>query len=168
MENHSSLIKKQIAGYLITFIALPFAGTSTALSQQVGNIQTQQSSSSVQDQSQEIMPGSDTIQSQSQGKKTDDQPAIHFQTQNQRTASETSQSSSEQLKNGATVPVGTAAAPYEKVSGVAVSRPVGVVIAPAKQRRARSFLIKVGVILGGAVAIGTVMALSSGSSSRPD
>jgi len=65
-------------------------------------------------------------------------------------------------------PVGTAAAPYEKTTGIAASRPAGAVIAPAKQRRARSILIRVGVIVGAAVAIGTVAALSKGSPSRPN
>ncbi len=69
---------------------------------------------------------------------------------------------------GLTVPVGTAAAPYEKGVGVAVSKPAGAVIAPAKQKRTRSILIKVGVILAAGVAIGTVVALSAGSSSRPN
>ena len=63
-------------------------------------------------------------------------------------------------------PVGTAAAPYEKGVGVAASRPAGVVIAPAKQRRTRSFLIKVGVILAAAAAVGTIVGLSSASPSR--
>ncbi|MFZ0661579.1 MAG: hypothetical protein WAM66_02715, partial [Acidobacteriaceae bacterium] len=64
-------------------------------------------------------------------------------------------------------PVGTAAAPYEKPVGTAVSRPAGAAIAPAKQRRTRSFLIKVGLVVGAAIAIGTVVALSKGSRSRP-
>jgi hypothetical protein len=64
-------------------------------------------------------------------------------------------------------PVGTAAAPYEKPLGVAASRPAGAVIAPARQHRARSILIKVGLIAAAAAAIGTVIGLSEASSSRP-
>jgi hypothetical protein len=64
-------------------------------------------------------------------------------------------------------PVGTAVAPYEKGVGVAASRPAGVVIAPAKQRRTRSLLIRVGLIVGAAVAIGTVIGLSKASPSEP-
>ena len=67
----------------------------------------------------------------------------------------------------AQAPLGTAAAPYENQIGVAASRPAGVVIAPAKQKRERSLLIRVGLILGGAIAVGTVVGLSSASSSRP-
>ena len=78
------------------------------------------------------------------------------------------QSGTEPSQNGAPKPVGTAAAPYEKTTGVAASRPAGAVIAPAKQRRARSILIRVSVVVGAAVAIGTVVALSHASPSRPN
>jgi hypothetical protein len=73
----------------------------------------------------------------------------------------------EQQQGSGSEPVGAAAAPYEKPLGVAASRPAGVVIAPAKQRRAHSILIRVGLILGAAVAIGTVVALSNASPSHP-
>jgi hypothetical protein len=63
--------------------------------------------------------------------------------------------------------LGTAAAPSVKTTGIPASRPAGAAIAPAKQKRARSILIKVGVIVGAAAAVGTVVALSSGSPSRP-
>jgi cytoskeletal protein RodZ len=72
-----------------------------------------------------------------------------------------------QPQNNASQPVGTAAAPYEKTQGIPASRPAGAVMAPAKQRRTRSFLIRVSVIVGAAIAIGTVAALSKGSPSRP-
>ena len=64
-------------------------------------------------------------------------------------------------------PVGTAAAPVAKPSGVAASRPAGAVIAPAKQRRRKAILIRVGIIVGAGVAVGTVAALSRSSSGRP-
>jgi hypothetical protein len=64
-------------------------------------------------------------------------------------------------------PVGTAAAETANTSGVAASRPAGVAIAPAKQGRARALLIKVGAVVGAGVAIGTVMALSNSTSSKP-
>ena len=70
-------------------------------------------------------------------------------------------------QTGAQTPVGTAAAPYERTMGVASSRPAGAVIAPAKQRRVRTILISVSLIAGGAIAVGSVAALSHGSSSRP-
>ncbi len=64
-------------------------------------------------------------------------------------------------------PVGTAAAEAPYVSGVAASQPAGVAIAPAKQRRLRTILIRTGAIIGAGVAIGTVVALSEATSSKP-
>jgi outer membrane biosynthesis protein TonB len=64
-------------------------------------------------------------------------------------------------------PSGTAAAQAGKLSGNAASRPAGAAIAPAKQRQVRSFLIKMGVIAGAGVAIGTVALLSKGTSPKP-
>ncbi len=64
-------------------------------------------------------------------------------------------------------PQGVAIAPYEKDTGVAASRPAGAVIARGRPRRRRSILIRVGLILGAAAAIGTVVGLSAASSSRP-
>ena len=80
----------------------------------------------------------------------------------------TCQPASEQPQSTVQAPVGTAAAPYEKPTGVTASKPAGAVIAPAKQKRARSILIRVSVVVGAAVAIGTVAALSHGSPSRPN
>jgi len=78
-----------------------------------------------------------------------------------------SQKGSEQSPiNTVQTPVGTAAAPYGNVTGVTASRPAGAVIAPGKQRRARSILIRVGLILGAVVSVGTVAALSFASPSH--
>ena len=64
-------------------------------------------------------------------------------------------------------PVGTAAAPYEKPTGVPGSRPAGAAIAPAKQRRVRAIVISVGLLLAGAGAVGAVVGLSKASHSQP-
>jgi hypothetical protein len=64
-------------------------------------------------------------------------------------------------------PVGTAAAGVSNSGGVTASQPAGAALAPAKQRRTRSLLIKVGALLGAGAALGTVMALSKGSPSKP-
>jgi len=45
-------------------------------------------------------------------------------------------------------PVGTAAAGSVETTGVAASKPAGAAIAPAKQRRTRALLIKVGALVG--------------------
>jgi hypothetical protein len=42
------------------------------------------------------------------------------------------------------------------------------VIAPAKQRRTRAILIRVSIVVGAAIAVGTVVALSRSSPSRPN
>jgi hypothetical protein len=64
-------------------------------------------------------------------------------------------------------PVGTAAAPAPVVTGTAAARPAGVAVAPGKQHRVRTIVIRVGAIAGAAVALGTVVALSEATSSRP-
>ena len=60
-------------------------------------------------------------------------------------------------------PNGTAVAPPIEVSGGAASKPAGVAIAPPKQRQVRSLLIKLGLLAGAGVAIGTVVGLSAAS-----
>lgn len=64
-------------------------------------------------------------------------------------------------------PLGTAAAEKATTAGGAASRPAGTAIAPVKQRQVRSFLIKMGLIAAGGVALGTVYALTKGSPSKP-
>jgi hypothetical protein len=74
---------------------------------------------------------------------------------------------SQQDKSQGQKPVGTAAAPYEKPTGVAGSRPAGAAIAPGKQKRAHSIVIKVAVVAAAGVAVGTAIGLSQASHSRP-
>jgi outer membrane biosynthesis protein TonB len=64
-------------------------------------------------------------------------------------------------------PVGTAAAPATRPTGTTASRPAGAAIAPAKQRRVKPILIRIGIIVGAAAAVGAVAGLSKSSSSRP-
>jgi len=64
-------------------------------------------------------------------------------------------------------PVGTAAAESPNVSGIAASQPAGVAIAPAKQRRARILVLKIGALVAAGVAVGTVAALTRGTPSKP-
>ena len=77
------------------------------------------------------------------------------------------QSSTNQTPTSAQRPVGTAAAGAPTTSGVAASEPAGVAIAPAKQRRARTIVIRMGAIIGAGVAVGSVVALTAGTSSKP-
>ena len=64
-------------------------------------------------------------------------------------------------------PAGAAAAQNGVTAGGAASRPAGNAIAPAKQRQVRSLLIKLGAIAGAGIAVGTVVALSKGTGSKP-
>lgn len=64
-------------------------------------------------------------------------------------------------------PVGTAAAEAPKVSGITAAQPAGIAIAPAKQHRTRAIVIKVGAIVGGAAALGAVIALTKATPSTP-
>ncbi len=64
-------------------------------------------------------------------------------------------------------PVGAAAAEAPMVSGTTAAQPAGVAIAPAKQRRVRTLVLKVGAIIGASVAVGTIIALSEATPSKP-
>jgi hypothetical protein len=77
------------------------------------------------------------------------------------------QSSSQPFNGSEQRPVGTAAAEAANIRGTGASKPAGMAIAPGKQHQRRSFLIKVGAIVGAGAAIGTVMALSMASPSKP-
>ena len=64
-------------------------------------------------------------------------------------------------------PVGTAAAEAPKTKGVTAAQPSGVAIAPAKQRRVRTLVIRVGAIVAAGAAVGTVIAFTKATPSRP-
>jgi len=51
-------------------------------------------------------------------------------------------------------PVGTAASEAPDARGIAASQPAGVAIAPAKQRRTRTIILRMGAIIGAGVAVG--------------
>ncbi len=80
-----------------------------------------------------------------------------------QSGSQTQGESQLQLKE----PVGTAAAETVPTTGVAASRPAGAALAPAKQRRVRTILIRMGAVIGVSAAVGVTMALSQASPSRP-
>ena len=83
--------------------------------------------------------------------------------QSQPPAADKSRNQNEKLQR----PVGTAAAEAPKVSGITAAQPAGAAIAPAKQRRVRTIVLKVGAILGAGAAVGTVIALSAATPSKP-
>ena len=77
------------------------------------------------------------------------------------------QSTTSQAQSSGQKPVGTAAAEAPDASGIAASQPAGVAIAPAKQRRTRTIILRMGAIIGAGVAVGSVVALTEGTSSKP-
>ena len=167
----SRWVIRQIAYCLVLFLAARFAEAAAAPRQEASSGEQPQSVALVQGQPQSSASQakiSDAHSSESGVIHPDNPEPVRPQPAGQSGQSDTSQSGlGQSLQGRALKPVGTAAAPYEKTTGVAASRPAGAVIAPAKQRRARSILIRVGIVVGAAVAVGTVMALSHGSPSRP-
>jgi hypothetical protein len=77
------------------------------------------------------------------------------------------QSHDSQGQQSSQAPAGAAAAKAPHVQGAPASEPVGAAIAPAKQSQRRSLWIKVGLVAGAGIALGTALALSKGSPSRP-
>jgi len=147
-------LRRRIANCLVLVVALPFGKVAAALPLQTPPGLQLEASASAPAQSPSAGQSGATPNSAA-GSQTTNQPGS------------SPQAAPQQQPNGSTAPVGTAAAPYEKGVGVAASRPAGAVIAPAKQKRTRSILIRVGLIAAAAVAIGTVVALSSASPSTP-
>jgi hypothetical protein len=82
-------------------------------------------------------------------------------------ASVPAQSSETQAQSAPQKPVGTAAAEAPNATGVAASQPAGIAIAPAKQRRVRTIVLRVGAVIGAGVAIGSVVALTAATPSKP-
>jgi hypothetical protein len=163
--------RKQIACSLVMMLTAPITESAVALPLKAAGDKQPQSASSVSDQSGDSSRpvGNSTSEAKRPDEAYPDNPdPVRSEITDQDVQSGTSQPSAQQGQDGAPKPVGTAAAPYEKTTGVAASRPAGAVIAPAKQRRARAFLIRVSVVVGAAVAIGTVLALTHGSPSRPN
>lgn len=64
-------------------------------------------------------------------------------------------------------PVGAATAESVPTAGGAAAKPAGVAIAPAKQHQTRSLMLKIGAVVAAGAALGTVFALSHGTSSTP-
>jgi hypothetical protein len=147
-------LRRHIAISLVALFVVPFGGSVPVLAQQ----------QSVPSQPAGGMPPP-PAPSPSSGSTGEEQGVSRSADGNQ--PSQLPNAVQEQPQSGPPAPVGTAVAPYEAGVGVAASRPAGAVIAPAKQRRTRSFMIKVGLLIGAAAAVGTVVGLSAASPSRP-
>ena len=163
-------LKRQIGDCCVFLLLAPFAIAGTLPPQESQPSRQAETGSPAEVRSHN--PGRDAgpVSTEvSQSETLPDSPgAVRSQVANDSQPFNGQQSSVERQQQDRTPePVGTAAAPPLKTTGVAASRPAGAAIAPGKQRRARSILIKVGAIMGAGVAVGTVVALSSGSPSRP-
>lgn len=106
-------------------------------------------------------------QSSQQDSSTQSPTAATSTSTTQETQSQASQDQQPTQSQKMQHPAGTAAAEAPKVSGITAAQPAGVAIAPAKQRRVRILVLKVGAILGASAAIGTVVALSAATPSKP-
>jgi hypothetical protein len=64
-------------------------------------------------------------------------------------------------------PSGVAGAKAANVKGSPVAQPAGAAVAPVRQHGHRSLLIKLGLVAGAGIAVGSAVALSAKSPSRP-
>ncbi|HEX4784595.1 MAG TPA: hypothetical protein VH350_09655 [Candidatus Sulfotelmatobacter sp.] len=78
-----------------------------------------------------------------------------------------SQPAQSQAQESAQVPSGTAGAKAPTVKGAPVAQPSGAAVAPPRQHGHRSLLIKLGILAGAGIAVGTVVGLSQASPARP-
>jgi hypothetical protein len=165
MKFSSFVIKRHLAGSLVILLAAAFASAGAAAQQPApasshagASEQAQNDLAAASQPQNSSTPAANGAQSGSQNAQSDNPQPSNPQPSNAQPSN---------AQTGSAPAVGTAAAPYEKPMGVTASRPAGAVIAPAKQRRVRSILIKIGVVVGAGVAIGTVAALSHASPSQP-
>lgn len=70
-------------------------------------------------------------------------------------------------QQSAPAPSGAAGAKAADVKGAPVAQPAGAAVAPARQRGHRSLMIKLGLLAGAGIAVGSAVALSSRSPARP-
>lgn len=155
-----SLGRRTVAVLLATMLVAPFGASASAQQKTIKGNGSAQSSATPSGKSRTA----NAAYSDSKAAATlpDDPEIARLQTTDQSSGAPQTSPAQKPSK-----PLGTAVAPHENTVGVAASRPAGAAIAPAKQRRVRSLLIKVGVLVGAAVAVGTVIGLSKASSSRP-
>jgi hypothetical protein len=163
MRSLNNWLFRPIAVCLVLCLMFPSSEMGRAAAQQAGSEQRAASTPSKEGPAAEAATGSIMA-----GNVLPDSPEpVSSQVEPLGARDTSSQSSSSQPQQEPAQPVGTAAAPYEKTMGIAASRPAGAAIAPAKQKRVRTILISVGVIVAAGVAVGSVAGLSHASSSHP-
>jgi hypothetical protein len=167
---HCDWLKRQMAGCLVFLLVAPLVAAAPSPQQPTNSSQQAEGASSSQASLENSDSGVKKVTTDASEPETlpNSPGSVRSATVADNRQSTGGQQPSPMGQQYATQePVGTAAAQPVKTTGVAASEPAGAAIAPARQRRARSILIKVGAIVGAGVAVGTVVALSSGSPSRP-
>ncbi|HLV89310.1 MAG TPA: hypothetical protein VKV39_20160 [Candidatus Sulfotelmatobacter sp.] len=104
---------------------------------------------------------SSALPSDGSGNRNDGSPILLSQAGNQSTSQKSQPEANSQK------PVGTAAAEAPNAGGIAASQPAGIAMAPAKQHRVRTIVLRTGAIIGAGVAIGAVVALTAATPSKP-
>jgi len=163
------LTERRIGGCLVLILAAPTARALATPLQDTTPVQQEQSapSSGTQKAGTDSGHGKPNPDSAQPEATLPDAPEVAQSSSTGSSGSNESPQPSQNQQNGAAQPVGTAAAPGMKSTGVAGSRVSGAAIAPAKQKRVRTFLIRVAVVVGACVAVGTVVALSHATPSQP-
>lgn len=146
-------LQRQVARILALLLVVPLAQASTM-------------PQTPQDQSEHVQQQTPATNATTTQPGLPNEPQNHALPQNAGAQSPNAQTAPAQ-QTPTPAPVGTAAAPAETAVGTAVSRPAGAAIAPAKQKRRRTFVIRMALVIGAAVAVGTVVGLSKASRNRP-
>ena len=137
----------------------PRFGTNAPSANTAPATQSADQNAATQDNAQQSAPANAQDNAQQPAQATDNTPSVRTRPDQNSNAQQQPAQTQE--------PVGAATAEKGRTRGGVASRPAGVAIAPAKQKRRRSILIKTAAILAGAAAIGTVYGLSKASPSKP-
>lgn len=165
-----SWLRRQISGCFLLALTMAFIAGAASAQQAINSRSSAETSSQAQAPTAPLpdSPGSVRLQIIADNQLASaQQPAPEPRQNNTQPQAGAQPQAGTQQQTGTQQPVGTAASESVKATGVAASQPAGAAIAPAKQRRTRSILIKVGALVGAGVAIGTVVGLSAASPSRP-
>lgn len=167
MRIAASWQQRQIAGFMVILLAVPFADAASTHPQATASGQQTATTTAKHSQSSDGATAIADPANPQPAAAASSSSAVNSDDANQEQSLATLPPAPQQQQNGTSNPVGTAAAPYEKPTGIPASRPAGAVVAPGKQKRSRSFLIRVGLIVGACVAVGAVVGMSAASPGRP-
>jgi hypothetical protein len=153
------VFQKQLTKFMVLVVALVFCGLPEAVqAQQAQDPQQQQQTGTTVDPSKGPL----------QPVPAQNQPSTEPAPQNPESSTTALPATpAPQPEPQMQQPLGAATAEGVPTVGGAASRPAGMAIAPDKQRQRRSLLLKLGLIAAAGVAVGTVAALSKGTSSKP-